>query len=456
MNKRWSVVAAFLACGLGLSRPSTALMNWPHGLWLPAHQSLDVAWSRFLPVAMAPGGSSTGLEVDHSPLTGWTRLDAERIAISANRSGTYHLRLRLFGYLPWGSALVRVSAPLYEVPGGESIGVMVRTEGLIVRGLDPVAGNPSPAERAGIRAGDLVTGIDGRRVDDPRAVERAASWAGRQHGVLMVAVRGRTTRMVQVRPLWSDRHHRYELGLYLQDGTSGVGTLTWFDPVTRRYAALGHSLTDGITREPAPVRSGVMRGADIIGVLVGRVGSPGEKVGVLAPGSRVRGTVTENSRFGIGGVLTRLPATSASPIPVAVPDEVHPGPAEVLTVLKGETPEAYRIEILKAVPQWRPATKGILFRVTDPRLIRRAGGIVQGMSGSPIIQNGRLAGAVTHVLVGRPRVGYGCYAIWMIRAAGRDRPHSPAEFLKTRTDIRTAVGWRRSSPAGRFGPQNVE
>jgi stage IV sporulation protein B len=229
--------------------------------------------------------------------------------------------------------------------------------------------------------------------------------------------------VLAVAPSWRDAHP-WRTGLQVRDRLSGVGTLTFYDPRTMTYAALGHSLTAGVTALPVPVRTGWIRDAEIVGVVPATARTPGQKIGILVGHRNVQGTVQTNGQFGIVGHLDRRPILGpVKPVPLALPDQVHTGPATVVTVIHGQTPHPYQIQILKTAPQYAPQIKGILFQITDPRLLKATGGIVQGMSGSPILQDGRLVGAVTHVLLNRPTLGFGCYAYWMW-PAGQERQAS--------------------------------
>jgi len=305
------------------------------------------------------------------------------------------------------------------VPGGQSIGVVVRTDGVMVTGYDPIRtlrGWMDPAETAGIEPGDLIVAADGRGVRDDAALAAVVQQAGRRHLAVTLTVRGaRRTLPRVVWPVFNPAAGRYQLGLVVRDTASGVGTLTFWDPRTLGFRALGHSITDGLTRTPVAVAGGQITSAVIVGVVASTPDRPGEKIGVLAGTQTIGGLVEGNDRFGLVGRLDAPPAVGpVKPVPVAMADQVRPGPAEILTVVAGQQPEAFHIRILATYPQARPATKGLLFEVTDPRLLAKTGGIVQGMSGSPILQDGRLVGAVTHVFVNRPDAGYGCYAQWML------------------------------------------
>lgn len=414
--RRWAgVIGAVLAVGAGYLPPVVRLADFPHHLEVPVGQTLTVAWTKALPLTVTVAADA-GISIPDMS-AGEARVS--QVDVYGRRAGRYSLKLALFGWLPWRRVPVEVTPPVRMVPGGESVGVVVKTRGLMVTGLRPVQGparTTDPAQSAGIDPGDVILAVNHRPVVSDRALSTQVNEAGRRHQALILTVMGKRAQHDRVVwPAYSEAARRWQIGAMVQDGASGVGTLTFYDPATGRYAALGHSLTDGVTRVPAAVRWGRITGANIVGVLPGTPSSPGQKVGVLAGGRNVEGTVEANGRFGIRGRLAHPPIWGPRrALPVALPDQVHPGSAEIVTVVKGQVPARFRIQILEAYPQSSPHTKGILFRVDDPRLLAMAGGVVQGMSGSPIIQDGRLVGAVTHVVVNRPAMGFGCYAYWML------------------------------------------
>ena len=417
MKKAFGLILAALGMMVGLSRPSSILCTWPRPFWVPSRHTISVPWSRWLPIQVTAEPPAK-VVIDHREAAGWKSLEHRSWNFSVTRDGAYRLRYRMLGMIPWGTSWVRASSPLYVVPGGESIGIMVRTKGLIIGALQPIRSAHGivvdPAEQAGLKVGDLITAVDHAPLQNRQELQHALTRAGRLNRSVELTVTGEHTTNVRVKPAWSLSDRSYELGASFKSGVAGVGTLTYVRPQSGQFGALGHSLTDGLTKVPAPVSFGRIMGANIIGVVTAHENHPGQKIGILAAKGRVLGRVTANGPFGIRGQLTRWPRTYLHPIPVAYPDEVHTGPATLITVLHGQRMVDYRIRIIKAFPQWRPRTKGILFEVTDPRMLAKTGGIVQGMSGSPIVQNGRLAGAVTHVMVGRPWIGYGCYAVWMM------------------------------------------
>lgn len=310
-----------------------------------------------------------------------------------------------------------VAASANVIVSGESIGVTLKTPGLLVVGFHPVhtgKGTYSPAEAADIHVGDLLFARDGKTID-PVSLEKLVQQAGMDNKPLHLRVkRGDKKLDVQIAPAKEANGQRYQLGLWLKDAAVGVGTLTFIDPSTHRFAALGHQVSDPQTGQPVPVGSGKIVAAKIVALEKGERGQPGEKQGEFLVKSPQIGTVTENTEFGIFGKITDDTSLDwHRTVPIATPVQVHPGPATLRTVVRGEKIEDFQVEIISVMDQRSPASKGLALRVTDPKLLHTSGGIIQGMSGSPILQDGRLVGAVTHVFVNDPTRGYGVLAQWM-------------------------------------------
>lgn len=341
-----------------------------------------------------------------------------RLTLDPRGEGRARLEFRLLGVLPVRSVLVTVTPDTRVMVGGQSIGVVVSGRGVLVTGIRPVrtaTGVRSPAQEAGIVPGDVILSADGRPIRDENDLAQCVERAGRNGRPLELEVeRGGGRFKVSVVPV-ALPDGTYRIGLAVRDGTAGVGTLTMWDPATLRFAALGHLVTDAETGRPVDLEEGHIVLAGIVAVHQGRRGQPGEKVGVFLPGQDVLGRIERNTPFGIVGVLTRAPGNALypAPLPLAGAAAVREGPAQVLTVVDGQTVESFQAQIQKVWPDRRYEGKGMVVRITDPRLRQITGGIVQGMSGSPVIQDGRLVGAVTHVFVNDPTRGYGVLAQWM-------------------------------------------
>jgi stage IV sporulation protein B len=208
------------------------------------------------------------------------------------------------------------------------------------------------------------------------------------------------------------------IGLYVDDGVAGVGTLTFYREKTKEFGALGHLITESRSQERVNIRQGTIVEANISGINSGQKGLPGEKLGTFFQTTNVLGKVIKNNRFGIYGDLIRNPEVEnkyfTKPLPIATSSHVKKGPAKIYTVINGGEIEEFNIQIERVYRQSNPSGKGMIIYITDPDLKRMTGGIVQGMSGSPIVQNEKLIGAITHVFVNDPCRGYGVFAEWMV------------------------------------------
>ncbi|HHY15672.1 MAG TPA: SpoIVB peptidase [Firmicutes bacterium] len=344
-------------------------------------------------------------------------------------SSTY--RLNLFGWLPLSEVVVDV-VPLIQVfPGGQSIGVLLSSDGLVVSQVGGVLGLDGeeyfPARDGGIEAGDILLSVEGHPLHRAEQVSQLINGlAVKKKKLKFVVRRGNrilTCEITPIRALRTDLFGRnttdYLLGIYLEDPAAGVGTMSFYDPNSGRFGALGHAITDSLSR-PIRIVSGSIVEASIDSVRVGARGSPGEKVGFFHGEQDVLGSIDSNSGFGIFGQLRqsfRHPFFP-EPVPVAFAHQVREGAAEIYTVISGSSIERFTVNIIRVNNQSKPSDKGIIIQVTDERLLKATGGIIQGMSGSPILQGGMLVGAVTHVFVNDPTKGYGSFAEWMVYEAG--------------------------------------
>ena len=363
------------------------------------------------------------VKLNGEPLNGRWRVVSSPIRLESEAAGRVNLEFSLFGLIPFKSVVVDIIPTTYVVPGGQSIGVVLQAEGVMVVGFTAVEGPDGrihhPARDRGVRVGDVITHVDGRPVRSQRELSASIQAAGESgRAVTLTLKRGEQTLERPVIPRRA-KDGRYLLGIYVRDSAAGVGTLTFHETTTGKYVAIGHVISDSETNRPIEVRSGQIISAEVSTVHQGRQGSPGEKVGVVTGSAVVLGNIERNTSFGIVGTLkTELVNPYYESIPVALALEVVEGPAEIITVISGRRMEKFRVEILKARQQRWPDDKGLVVRIVDERLLRATGGIIQGMSGSPIIQKGRLVGAITHVFVNDPTRGYGVYAEWMLRESG--------------------------------------
>ncbi|MDV2685158.1 SpoIVB peptidase [Alkalihalophilus lindianensis] len=346
------------------------------------------------------------------------------VTITGNEGGQTELSMEVAGF-PVKHIDVNVLPKIEVIPGGQSIGVKLNTEGVLVVGHHLVQtkdGDESPGEDADILVGDMITRIDGHDIQRMSQVAEYVQAAGEEERALTITIkRDQQSFTKELTPLKAQGEHSYRMGLYIRDSAAGVGTLTFYDPISKKYGALGHVISDVDTKKPIVVHDGQIIRSSVTAIEKGSNGDPGEKLANFSQQRDILGSIEKNSPFGIFGTLAKDSIKNNihdEEMPVTLSSHVKEGPAKILTVVNGEGVEEFDIEIVSSVPQKQPATKGMVIKVTDPKLLEATGGIVQGMSGSPIIQNGKLIGAVTHVFVNDPTSGYGCHIGWMLQEAG--------------------------------------
>ncbi|MFM1653088.1 SpoIVB peptidase [Brevibacillus sp. B_LB10_24] len=345
------------------------------------------------------------------------------VSVEPKQTGEAKLELK-WGKIPLKQVKVNVLPDLKVIPGGQSIGVKLQTAGVLVVGhhlVNTGKEKVSPGEKSGIRVGDMIVKMNDLYINDMNDVKKLVHEAGTKRQPLhMLVVRGKEKLSLTLEPVKDNKDGEYRMGLYIRDSAAGVGTLTFYEPKTHAYGALGHVISDVDTGQAIVVGDGQIVQASVTSIEKGESGNPGEKYARFYNESEVLGSITRNTPFGIFGRMKDKPKRGkyTEPIPVLLADQVQEGPAKILTVVDGQKVEEFDIEIVNVVKQHFPATKGMIIKITDKRLLDKTGGIVQGMSGSPIIQNGKLVGAVTHVFVNDPTSGYGCFIEWMLQDAG--------------------------------------
>ena len=304
------------------------------------------------------------------------------------------------------------------IPVGRAVGIKLFSDGVLVVGLSELkteAGDASPAKACGLREGDIITHINQQKVDTIEEVQTVLQNLSGDSMDLRILREGKTMD-ANVQAVQCRSDGAYRLGAWIRDSMAGIGTVTFYDPATKRFGTLGHGINDVDTAMLMPLSSGSILPATVADVNPGRSGQPGELRGVFQTGQDL-GSLYANTSAGVFGRLgDESLIAGLTPMPVARPDQVHTGKAEILSNISGETVESFEIEITK-VNQNSGDTRELMLQVTDPALLSATGGIVQGMSGSPILQDGNIVGAVTHVLVNDPTRGYGIFLETMLNAA---------------------------------------
>lgn len=337
-----------------------------------------------------------------------------------------------------GSALTAAAAPRASdasrtapdsvYVGGMPFGVKFYTEGILVVGfcdVDVTAGgggsrHVNPARDAGLKMRDVIIGVNGQTLVGAASLTKAVEESGgkaisltvKRYGTKKGSGAHATELTVSVTPAYSVSEKRYKTGLWVRDSGAGIGTVTFIVPGSLAFAGLGHGICDGDTGKLIPMQRGQVTDVTVSGVEKGEVGDPGAIKGYFAPGKT--GTLLGNTECGVYGVFATLPQSAVTKLPVGTRRDVRVGDATILCTLDNGKVGEYGIKIT-SVDTAATGSKCFTLTVTDPALIEKTGGIVQGMSGSPVIQNGKLVGAVTHVLIGDPTAGYGIFIDNMIR-----------------------------------------
>ena len=336
---------------------------------------------------------------------------AHTVKVRANEIDTYQMNLKLFGVLPYKSVDIEVIQDKMLIPSGIPIGIYVKTNGVLVVGIGEFESDEgkrvSPAKYA-LQKGDYILKADGEEIENKKQLVRLIEEYEEESMVLTIKRNGEITD-VMVKPEYNQNKEK-KLGIWIRDNAQGIGTMTYED-VDHSFGALGHGINDVDTSTLMNLDEGTLYKTEIVGITRGTNGSPGELTGYIEYDTdNIIGEITENTSEGIFGVcdIQLENAISFEPIPIALKQEIALGPAQIICSVTGE-PEFYDVEIVEVNLERDNVNRGIVIRVVDEKLLTLTGGIIQGMSGSPIIQNGKLAGAVTHVLVQDSTKGYGIF-----------------------------------------------
>ena len=341
--------------------------------------------------------------------------------IKDSNSNKDELELKLLGFIPIKSIAVSKVKDLEVYPGGSNIGIKINTKGVLVVGHSDIEKDntrvESPAKTSGIELGDILIKINGEEIENSKDLSSKIKTVDKDK-IEVEYIRNGIAQSKDINLLIED--DEYKLGLWVRDSTAGIGTLTFFDKNTKRFGALGHPITDGDTDKPFTISEGNLLNSSVISVRKGEKGSPGELKGLFVNEKDSLGKIEKNTETGIfgEGKDKLINEIFNKPLKVAFRNDIKEGPAKIITTIDEEGPKLYDIEIIKLLPQDKPGPKSMVIKVIDEELLEKTGGIVQGMSGSPIIQDDKLIGAVTHVLINKPDVGYGIYIEWMLKDAG--------------------------------------
>ncbi len=340
-----------------------------------------------------------------------TNIGVRSHTVNASVGDTYTTTVKWLGIFPVKEVSVTVVDPSQVVLGGIPFGVKLYTEGVMVVSLSTVDNAPSPARIAGLKIGDLILSINGESV---YTNEDVAGIVQRSEGrpMLFRIKRDGIVSELRITAVKSQNEGCYKAGIWVRDSSAGVGTLTFYDPSTKMLAGLGHAVCDVDTGDIIPISTGELVPARIYSITKSQNGIPGELRGGFLSGSY--GTLLANGDTGVYAVSNGM---IGKRVDIKLKQEIQEGDAEIYTTVDGTAPQCYTIRITQVRYHDANATRNMVVEITDPRLLEKTGGIVQGMSGSPIIQNGKLVGAVTHVFVYDCTRGYAIFAENMLKTA---------------------------------------
>ena len=328
---------------------------------------------------------------------------------------SFKVDLKIFGVIPFSTANVEVVDSMHVAVLGNPFGMKIYTDGVLVieaTDVNTPSGNINPAISAGIKIGDYIKTVNGQKISCNEELSQKVTESNGDSLSVEVLRAGKTMRF-NVIPIFDSSAGTYRIGIWVRDSSAGVGTLTFYSPANGIICGLGHGICDSDTETLLDVDKGELVGASILSVEKGSAGNPGALKGKFTYDSIA--DIQLNCENGVYG-FAKQKISTPNLTEIALKQEVYDGDAQILCTVSGDTPKLYSCPVKKSNSN-RSNTQNLIVTVTDPELIENTGGIVQGMSGSPILQDGKLIGALTHVLVKDSLTGYGIYAENMLETA---------------------------------------
>lgn len=344
---------------------------------------------------------------------------SEFVSSDNSKTGTSVVTLKLFGTIPLKDISINVIPNTEVVPLGNVVGLKLYTNGVLVVGMSEVNGEDNqkykPYESTGIEEGDMIIEINETVITCTNDLISTVKSFG-DEALTMKFVRDGNVLETTITPIKTS-NNEYKLGLWVRDTAAGIGTATFYDPSSGMFACLGHGILDVDTEDLLDISYGEFITTNITSIVKGEKGNPGKIQGTIDSGVTL-GTIYKNTEFGVFGIMdnvSSLNIDTSKAYPVALRDEIEVGPATIMCTLENNVRKEYSIEIEKIFVNNNENNKSMQLKITDSELLNTTGGIIQGMSGSPIIQNDKVVGALTHVLVSEPTQGYGVFADLMIK-----------------------------------------
>ncbi|NLX76115.1 MAG: SpoIVB peptidase [Clostridiaceae bacterium] len=373
----------------------------------------------FSPFRLQLSAETGGIHVERMETAYRSSVLSMPYTLKGTQYGQKKVQLSLFGLVPVKDINVNVIPASELIVCGNTVGIRLYIRGILVVGVSGVMTSDGkevlPARDTGIEPGDFIIAVDNREIeritDLSEIIDKSC---GKE--ITIRFIHDSQVREVKVTPVQSAEDGKYRIGLWVRDSTAGIGTLTYIEEETGKFGALGHGITDIDTGIMMPVKNGELLRSSVYGIRKGLQGSPGELQGDFLKSPEVIGEIYWNTAFGVFGRIDRnvLSGLNGRKYPVGTRSMVKEGPATILSNIHEQEVEEFTVEIQRIARRNLSGPKSMIIKITDPRLLSETGGIIQGMSGSPIIQNGRIIGAVTHVLVNDPTRGYGIFIETML------------------------------------------
>ena len=372
----------------------------------------------FSPFRLQLSAQTSGIQIEKVNTGSKSSVFSMPYSLKCTQYGSNKLQLSLFGVVPVKDIEVNAIPARELIVCGKTVGIRLYIKGILVVGisgvLTPDGNEVLPVEGSGLEPGDFIIEINNKEINDISSFSKVVN-DSKDKAVVLKFIHDDRILETKVTPVQCVEDGKYRLGIWVRDSTAGIGTLTYIEEETGKFGALGHGITDIDTGTMMPVKNGELLKSSVYGIRKGMQGTPGELQGDFLKSPEVIGDIYWNTAFGVFGKINKNSIIlEGKKYPVGTRSMVKEGPATIISNIQGEEVEEFSVEIQKIARKNLLGPKSMIIKITDPRLLNETGGIIQGMSGSPIIQDGRIIGAVTHVLINDPARGYGIFIETML------------------------------------------
>ncbi|HZK28325.1 MAG TPA: SpoIVB peptidase [Thermoclostridium sp.] len=373
----------------------------------------------FSPFQLQLSAQTSGIQIEKVNMGNKSSMFSMPYSLKCTQYGSNKLQLSLFGVVPVKDIEVNAIPARELIVCGNTVGIRLYIKGILVVGisgvLTPDGNEVLPVEGSGLKPGDFIIEVNNKEINDITSFSKIVN-DSKDKAVALKFLHEDRIIETRVTPIQCVEDGKYRLGIWVRDSTAGIGTLTYVEEETGKFGALGHGITDIDTGTMMPVKDGELLKSAVYAIRKGMQGTPGELQGDFLKSPVVIGDIYWNTAFGVFGQINKnsLTVMDGKKYPVGTRSMVKEGPATIISNIRGEEIEEFSVEVQKIAKKNLLGPKSMIIKITDPRLLSETGGIIQGMSGSPIIQDGRIIGAVTHVLINDPTRGYGIFIETML------------------------------------------